>query len=53
MASYMIHRSLVEKPLKIYDYWPLRSDKRIEEESGPIVMDDEMFKQIKKTYNLK
>lgn len=29
IASYRIHQSLVQKPMKLAEYWPLPSDKKV------------------------
>lgn len=51
-ASYRIHQSLVEKPLKIEDFWPLWGDKKKAPDEIP-VMTKEMYDEIKKIHNLK
>lgn len=50
-ASYRIHQSLVEKPAKIEDFWPLWGDKKKETEQ--LVMTPEMYHKIKQIHNLK
>lgn len=49
-ASYRIHQSLVEKPLKIEEFWPLWGDKKKDDDK--LVMTKEMYDQIKKIHNL-
>lgn len=51
MASYRIHQSLVTKPLKIEEYWPLKGDKPKQTEK--IEMTRELYAEIKKAHNLK
>lgn len=50
LASYRIHQSLVTKPLRIEEYWPLKGDKKPTEEK--ITMTREMYAEIKKAHNL-
>jgi hypothetical protein len=49
-ASYRIHQSLVEKPVRIEEFWPLWNDKKPEDEK--LIMTKEMYDQIKKIHNL-
>lgn len=54
IASYRIHQSLVQKPLKINDYWPLPSDKKVNKEVR--YMRPEMLtaiRNIKKVHKIK
>jgi hypothetical protein len=50
IASYRIHQSLVEKPLSIIDYWPLRGEYDVKE---TFVVDKEMLANIKRIHKLK
>jgi hypothetical protein len=50
IGSYRIHQSLVKKPLKIEDFWPLWGDKK--HASEKFVMSREMYAEIKKAHNL-
>ena len=43
LASYRIHQSLVEKPLKIEDFWPLWGDKKTEDK---LIMTPELYRQM-------
>lgn len=49
ISSYRIHQSLVQKPLRLSEYWPLWADKKEEEE---FVMTKEMYEEIKKAHKL-
>jgi len=49
-AAYRIHQSLVQKPLSIDKFWPLRSDKKITQDK--IVMDNDMMAMIIKAHGL-
>ena len=51
-ASYRIHQSLVEKPLKIEEFWPLWGDKKVKPDDK-LIMTPELYQQIKKIHNLK
>ncbi len=50
IASYRIHQSLVEKPLSITQYWPLRGEHDVKE---TLVVDKEMLEKIKRIHKLK
>lgn len=51
IASYRIHQSLVQKPLKIQEYWPLPSDKKVSRDVR--IMTPEQLEKIKKRWGLK
>ena len=51
LASYRIHQSLVEKPLKLEDFWPLWGDKKAV--SDKLIMTPELYEQIKGIHKLK
>jgi len=51
LASFRLHQSLVDKPLSIEEYWPIRGDKSIDSE--PIFVDHEMLAKIKRIHKLK
>lgn len=49
MASYRIHQSLVQKPLRIKDYWPLPTDND-EKDNVRYVVDNDMLERINKAH---
>lgn len=50
LGSFRIHQSLVEKPLRMEDFWPLWWDKK--KTSERIVLTDEMKEAILKAHGL-
>lgn len=50
IASYRLHQSLVEKPLSIIEYWPLRDEVEVKE---TMVVDAELLATIKRVHKLK
>lgn len=46
IASYRIHQSLVQKPMKLQEYWPLPSDKKVSHVQK--YMTREMLEKIQK-----
>lgn len=53
IASYRIHQSLVQKPLRIDDYWPLYFD-NLNHETGEKIsqLTQEDFDRIKKVHGI-
>lgn len=51
MASFRIHQSIVQKSLKISEYWPLPSDKKVTRDT--LFMSKEMLKKIKAAHKIK
>jgi len=51
LAAYRIHQSLVEKPLKIQEFWPLFGDKA-QAKKDTLIVTDELWNKIKQTHNI-
>ncbi len=51
ISSYRIHQSLVQKPLKIQEYWPLPSDKKVSRDVR--IMTPEILEKIKNRWKIK
>lgn len=50
-ASYMIHRSLVSKPVTFKEYWPFQPDTK--KETVTVTMSREMRDKIKAAHKIK